>query len=164
MQRADQTSGIRLQTSEIRDQHRYTGLVSGTISWYLMGVRDYQRLTVWQTADALIPMVYSVARQLPNDERFGLASQLKRAAVSIASNIAEGSGRSADADFERFLSIAAGSASEVEYQLGLVTRMWPSTLGIDGARHHVNQVKRMLWSLMEASKQERSTRRPATEI
>ncbi|MEE9297756.1 MAG: four helix bundle protein [Acidimicrobiia bacterium] len=127
-------------------------------------MRDYQNLLVWQRADALIPAVYAVARQLPDDERFGLASQLKRAAVSIASNIAEGSGRSSDADFERFLSIAAGSASEAEYQLGLVARMWPATSGIETAQRRANQIKRMLWGLMEASRQGRSSLDPSSEI
>lgn len=66
---------------------------------------------------------YSVARSLPGDERYGLRSQLQRAAVSIPSNIAEGSGRRSDKEYVRFLRIAYGSACEVETQAELIQRV-----------------------------------------
>ena len=116
-----------------------------------MYVRDYTKIVAWQKANDLVPLVYRVAEQLPRDERYGLASQLKRAAVSIPSNIAEGSGRFSNRDFERFLSIAAGSASEVRYQLELVSTMWPA-VDIGSALRQAHEVKRVLWSLWHASR------------
>ncbi len=68
-------------------------------------------------AHHLVLDVYSATRAFPADERYGITSQLRRAASSIAANIAEGSGRGSDADFARFVQIAIGSASEVEYFL-----------------------------------------------
>lgn len=80
-------------------------------------MRDFRDLTVWQKAHKLALAVYSHTAGFPKDERFGLTAQVRRAAVSVASNIAEGRGRNSDRDFARFLSIAAGSLSEVECQL-----------------------------------------------
>jgi four helix bundle protein len=86
-------------------------------------VRDHRRLRAFALADGLALAVYSTTRTFPQDERFGLVSQLRRAAVSVASNIVEGCGRSTEADFLRFLDIANGSAREVAYQLSLARRL-----------------------------------------
>ena len=88
-----------------------------------MAVRNYRDLIAWQKAMDLAEHVYQVTGDMPTDERFGLTSQLRRAAVSVASNIAEGQGRFTDADFVRFLSIAHGSVREVETQLLLAARL-----------------------------------------
>lgn len=74
----------------------------------------YRDLKVWQEAMRLLELVYSTASRLPPDERFGLSSQLRRAAVSVAVNIAEGHGRDCTGDFLRFLAVAKGSLMEVE--------------------------------------------------
>ena len=79
-------------------------------------MRDYRRLTVWEKAHALALDVYAVTKTFPDTERFGLSAQMRRCAVSVPSNIAEGCGRGTDADFARFVRIAAGSANELEYQ------------------------------------------------
>ena len=73
----------------------------------------FEKLTVWQAARRLCGEVYTATRHFPQDELFGLSSQLRRAAVSIAANIAEGSGRNSDPDFAHFLEIAYGSAMEL---------------------------------------------------
>lgn len=86
-------------------------------------VRTYQQLQVWQRAMDLAAEVYRVTRALPPDERFGLTSQMRRAAVSIASNIAEGQGRATRGEFKQFLSIADGSLQELETQLLLCQRL-----------------------------------------
>lgn len=120
-----------------------------------MWVRDFRKIVAWQRADDLVGIVYRVAHALPDDERFGLSTQMKRAAVSVASNIAEGAGRSSDPDFERFLSIAAGSASELQYQIALVKRLWPSIECADEALDLAHEVKRMLRALQRASRSNR---------
>ena len=72
----------------------------------------FQKLEVWQKAVLLANRVYEVTKSFPSDERFGLTSQMRRASVSIAANIAEGSGRISDRDFARFLEISYGSHME----------------------------------------------------
>ena len=80
---------------------------------------NFRELKVWQEAIALAKEVYLVSAHFPVSEKFGLISQVNRAAVSIPSNIAEGSGRGTNKDFSNFLSIALGSAYELETQLVL---------------------------------------------
>jgi len=77
----------------------------------------FEKLEAWQLAIELAQRVYSATRHFPDTERFGLTSQMRRAAVSISSNIAEGSGRGTDTDFARFLEIGYGSLMEVVSQL-----------------------------------------------
>jgi four helix bundle protein len=77
-------------------------------------MQDFRQLAVWQKAHRLTLAVYRATRPFPKEELFGITSQLRRAAAAIGANIAEGCGRGSDADFGRFLSIAMGSASEVE--------------------------------------------------
>ena len=72
----------------------------------------FEKLDVWQEAVSLSTLVYRVSRSFPDDERFGLTSQIRRSSVSVAANIAEGSGRSSDKDFNRFVEIAFGSLME----------------------------------------------------
>ncbi|QYJ68112.1 four helix bundle protein [Flavobacterium litorale] len=74
-------------------------------------------LKIWQKSIELVKQVYKVVADLPNDEKFGLTSQIKRAAVSIPSNIAEGAGRNSKKEFKYFLSIANGSSYELHTQL-----------------------------------------------
>ncbi len=80
-------------------------------------MKDFRTLKFWQEARAFVLNLYLATKTFPDDERFGLTSQIRRAAVSIPSNIAEGCGRQGDAELNRFLQIAMGSVSEVEYQL-----------------------------------------------
>lgn len=75
----------------------------------------YRKLKVWSEAHQLTLKVYEITRNFPKDERFGLISQLRRAALSVPTNIAEGQGRSNNKEFINFLRIAKGSISEVEY-------------------------------------------------
>ena len=79
-------------------------------------MQDFKRLDVWRKAHALTLNTYRVTRGFPDDERFGLVSQMRRCGASIPCNIAEGAGRSTPRDFLRFLDIAMGSAQELEYQ------------------------------------------------
>jgi four helix bundle protein len=78
---------------------------------------DYRQLSVWNRAHSLTLEVYRSTKAFPDSERYGLTAQLQRAAISIVSNIAEGSGRQTDREQVRFLRIARGSACELECQL-----------------------------------------------
>ena len=112
-------------------------------------MRDFRELKVWQKAHRCTLEIYRHTQGFPAEERFGLTAQLRKAAVSVPSNIAEGCGREGERDFARFLSIAGGSASEVEYQL-LLAR----DLGyLPDERHRpldaqINEIKRMLNSFI----------------
>ena len=105
---------------------------------------------MWEKAHSFVLAVYRESRKFPADERYGLTAHLRKSATSITSNIAEGCGRETDKDFARFLTIAAGSASEAEYQILLARDL--DYLSAD--RHsaldsQVNEVKRMLNSLIQ---------------
>lgn len=80
-------------------------------------MRDYKNLTVWKESMELARAVYRLCRMFPPEERYALADQMRRAAVSIPSNIAEGHDRHSDKEFRRFLLIAKGSAAELDTQL-----------------------------------------------
>jgi four helix bundle protein len=83
----------------------------------------FQDLTVWQRAMEMTVSVYDLTRSFPKDEAYGLSSQLRRASVSVASNIAEGRGRMTDGEFRQFLGIAQGSTYEVQTQLLVARRL-----------------------------------------
>ncbi|QVL31535.1 four helix bundle protein [Telmatocola sphagniphila] len=80
-------------------------------------MKDFRSLLVWQKSHDLALKIYRATSEFPKTELYGLTSQLRRAVVSIPSNIAEGCGRGSEADFARFLQLSMGSASEVEYQI-----------------------------------------------
>jgi four helix bundle protein len=86
-------------------------------------MRPHHNLDVWQKAVDFVIEVYKATEDFPKEERFGLTSQVRRAAVSIPANIAEGAGRKSEKEFLNFLSIAQGSASEVETELLIAFRL-----------------------------------------
>ena len=88
-----------------------------------MAIRDFKELIVWQKAMKLAAEIYRITKKLPKDELYGLTNQLRRAAVSIPSNIAEGNGRDSSKEYTRFLLIARGSRAEVETQLLLCVEL-----------------------------------------
>jgi four helix bundle protein len=88
-----------------------------------MKVRNYSDLIAWQKAMDLVERVYMATKLFPKEELYGLSSQIRRAVVSIPSNIAEGQGRSSTKEFQNFLSIAHGSLREVETQLMIAQRL-----------------------------------------
>src|SRR5262245_29364174 len=111
-------------------------------------MRNFRQFDVWNKAHALTLKIYQFTSEFPTSEKFGLTSQLQRAAASIGANLAEGCGRDTDSDFRRFVQIACGSACEVEYHLilskdlGLITTEIHEQLNAD-----INEVKRMLVGL-----------------
>jgi len=116
-------------------------------------MQDFRALKVWQKSHESVLEIYRVSSEFPAAERYGLTSQLRRAAVSIPANIAEGSVRSSDTDFARFLHMALGSASEVDYYLILARDLKL----IDTELHRIlddrlQEVKRMLAAFITSVK------------
>ena len=88
-----------------------------------MATKGYRGLIVWQKGMDVVIATYGLTRSFPSDEKFGLISQMRRASVSIPSNIAEGRKRGSDAEFKQFLRIAFGSAAELETQIEIACRL-----------------------------------------
>lgn len=111
-------------------------------------MRDFRELKVWNKAHELTLAVYRSTDRFPAEERYGLKSQLRRATASIPTNVAEGCGRFTDPDRARFISIAAGSATEAEYLL-MLSRDLEYLPEADYAPldRDVNEVKKMLAGL-----------------
>jgi four helix bundle protein len=86
-------------------------------------MRDHRRLEVFRLADSLVLEIYRATKRFPDDERYGLTSQLRRAAVSVSANIVEGAARRTNPEFSHLLNIAYSSACEVEYQISLAVRL-----------------------------------------
>lgn len=91
--------------------------------WQMASGKPHQRLELWQQAMLLVKEVYAVTACFPKDEMFGLVSQMRRAAVSIPSNIAEGAAREGDKEYCHFLSIARGSLSELDTQVQIAVML-----------------------------------------
>jgi four helix bundle protein len=112
--------------------------------------QDVQDLTVWQRAIDLTVCIYRLTRGFPKEEMYGLVSQLRRASVSVASNIAEGRGRLNSAEFRQFLGIALGSVFELKTQLVVARRLeFGSEQLINEAAGLSEEVSKMLTSLIQ---------------
>ena len=112
--------------------------------------QDFHSLTVWQRAIDLTVSVYKLTRTFPKEETYGLVSQLRRASVSVASNIAEGRGRLNPGEFRQFLGIALGSTFEVQTQLVVAKKLeMGSDKAIGEAAALSNEVSKMLTSFIE---------------
>ena len=111
----------------------------------VLSLQDFRKIKVWEKAHLLTIAIYEATKPFPSDERYGLTSQLRRAAMSVPTNIAEGSGRRSDKEFANFMNIAMGFASEVEYLLLLSKDVGHLNQTIHAAlQADIEEVKRML--------------------
>ena len=108
-------------------------------------MKTFRELVVWQKSMDLSILVYEFTKQLPKSEQYGLVSQIRRAAVSIPSNIAEGSKRHNRKEFAQFCGIAKGSAAEIETQLVIINKVYD--LNIDKLLDILIEIQKMLESL-----------------
>ncbi len=113
-------------------------------------MKDFRNLDVWNKAHQAVLGVYKNTQSFPKEEMFGLTNQMRRAAISTPSNIAEGCGRGSDAELSRFSQIAMGSSSELEYQVLLAKDLkYLSNDVYDDLSNKVVEVKKMLTSLIK---------------
>jgi four helix bundle protein len=119
-------------------------------------MKDFRSLKVWEKAHAFVLWVYKETAAFPTEERYGLTSQMRRAAVSIPNNIAEGCGRGSDPDMARFIQTSMGSASEVEYLLLLSRDLGLLSEGpYQNMTSEITEIKRMLTGLIKTLKADR---------
>ena len=122
-----------------------------------MDDKAYRKLLAWQKSMDLVDCVYALVKLLPADERFGLCSQLSRAAVSIPSNIAEGYGRHHRGDYIRHLSFARGSLMEVETQLMICARNFIDREQVIPAWQLAQETGKLLTALIRSLSKEQDT-------
>jgi four helix bundle protein len=116
-------------------------------------MKGFRELKVWEKGHELTLAIYKATAKFPNEERYGLTSQIRRASASVPANIAEGCGRGGDAELARFLQIAAGSAKELEYHLLLANQLeMLNSLEHKRLTKQVTEVKRMLTSFIKKLK------------
>jgi len=112
-------------------------------------MRNFQDFVIWQKSHSFTLKIYKTTQKYPSSEAFGLTSQMRRAASSIPFNIAEGCGRHSDPDFRRFLIVASGSASEIDYQLILSKDLEYISLTEFGELHSlITEIRKMLFALI----------------
>lgn len=113
-------------------------------------MRNYKELKVWEKAHDITLNIYEITKDFPSEEKFGIISQLRRASSSIPTNIAEGCGFNSDKQFVRFLSIALGSASEVDYLIFLALELnFLELEQYNSLNSEIKEVKKMLYVFIE---------------
>ncbi len=117
---------------------------------------DHKDLDVWKQSIELVAAVYTLTSDFPREEQYGLTAQLRRTAVSIPSNIAEGAARNSDKEFIQFLHISLGSLAELETQFILAERLWKAT--VSPLLKEVQVIRKMVIGLVKYLKSKRVSR------
>ena len=114
-------------------------------------MRDHTKLRAFELADEVVLLIYRATREFPKEKMYGLTSQMRRAAVSVPSNIVEGCARESQAEYLRFLEIAFGSLRELHYQLGLSKRLWYSDeRNISNCESKIMEAEKVLGALLRS--------------
>jgi four helix bundle protein len=114
------------------------------------GVGDFKKLTAWQKSQELVACIYRLTNSFPAEERYGLSSQMRRAAVSVSANVAEGCGRQGDVELRRFVRIGLGSLAELECEVLLSAKLkFLDPESCRGVCSEIRSVRRMLQRLHE---------------
>ena len=142
-------------------------VVKDEAGWYAMPVRSYRELIAWQKAMDFVEEVYRMTRGFPKEELYGITSQVRRAAISIPSNIAEGQGRQTTGEFRQFLGQARGSLCETETQILLSERLGyldrETAIVVIEQASEVGRILNGLLSSLEGSHRPTGHRAPATD-
>jgi four helix bundle protein len=113
-------------------------------------VRDFKKYDIWKLSHVFTLKIYELTKLFPKDELYGIVSQIRRASSSIPTNISEGCGRTSDAEFNRFLTIALGSASEVEYLIILSKDLnYIDENSFTELNQEINTIKRKIYTLKQ---------------
>lgn len=116
-------------------------------------MNNYKELKLWQKSVDLAVKIYEVTSNFPQEEIYGLTSQIKRSAVSIPSNIAEGAGRNTKKDFNNFLGISSGSTCELDTQLIIATRIgFLKEVSLQSLQNEITEIQKMNWALKRSLK------------
>ena len=114
-------------------------------------MRDHTKLRAFELADEVVLLIYRATREFPKEEMYGLTSQMRRAAVSVPSNILEGCARESQAEYLRFLEIAFGSLRELHYQLGLSKRQgYSDEHNISNCESKILEAEKVLGALLRS--------------
>lgn len=111
-------------------------------------MKGHHKLDVWKRSINLVTKVYDLTSSFPREEIYGLSSQIRRASISIPSNIAEGAGRNSDREFIQFLSVAQGSIAELETQL-IISQNLGYIEEVDGILSEVDEISKMIIGLQK---------------
>jgi len=117
----------------------------------VMSIKTHKDLDVWNAAMELVTNIYKLTKSFPKDELYGLTSQMRRSAVSVPSNIAEGAARKSKAEFIQFLYIALGSLSELETQL-IISKNLNYSKTINGFLSKITDIRKMTFGLIKSIK------------
>ena len=113
-------------------------------------MRNFQELTIWQKSHALTLKIYSITKNFPKEEMIGIISQMRRPSSSIPTNISEGCGRNSNPEMKRFLIIASGSSSELEYQLILSKDLkYLSENSYKELKNELIEIRKMIYSFIK---------------
>ncbi|MCX6160159.1 MAG: four helix bundle protein [Ignavibacteriae bacterium] len=116
-------------------------------------MHDYKKLNVWNDSIELVSEIYKITKDFPSVEKFGLTNQINRCAVSIPSNIAEGSGRNTNGEFIHFLGYACGSCNELETQLIIANKLnYVEEIVLNILTEKLNAIQKMIYKLIKSLK------------